>query len=116
VKIHHREVQKAAALAFLSLSVRRAGSACYAMGWAADITILHPDKVGSLMPTVDHDLPTGARRLKQKSQGLRVTTDRSRICGGGSIMRESLPCFARWEADHEIRRGNLPDGLRDSCR
>jgi hypothetical protein len=47
------------------------------MGWAADITILHPDKVGPLMPTVDHDLPTGARRLKQK--GLLATIDRSRI-------------------------------------
>jgi N-acyl-D-aspartate/D-glutamate deacylase len=45
----------------------------------ADITILDPDRVGPLMPTVDHDLPTGARRLKQKSQGLLATIDRSRI-------------------------------------
>lgn len=43
---------------------RRAGSACYAMGWAADITILDPDKVRPLMPTVDHDLPTGAVALE----------------------------------------------------
>jgi N-acyl-D-amino-acid deacylase len=36
------------------------------------------------MPTVDHDLPAGARRLKQKSEGIKVT-----IVNGEVLMRNN---------------------------
>ena len=53
-------------------------------GWAADIAIFDPDKVGPQLPTVDHDLPSGARRLKEKSQGLLAT-----IVNGQVLMRNN---------------------------
>jgi N-acyl-D-amino-acid deacylase len=53
-------------------------------GWAADIAIFDPAKVGPQLPTVDHDLPSGARRLKEKSQGLLAT-----IVNGQVLMRNN---------------------------
>ena len=42
-------------------------------GWAADVIVFDPDKINPMMPTLDHDLPAGARRLKQKATGLKAT-------------------------------------------
>ncbi len=41
-----------------------------AEGKAADLVIFDPDTVAPNMPTVEHDLPAGARRLKQTAQGI----------------------------------------------
>ena len=41
-----------------------------AEGKAADLVIFDPDTVAPRMPTVEHDLPAGARRLKQTAQGI----------------------------------------------
>ena len=41
-----------------------------AEGKAADLVIFDPDTVGPRMPTVEHDLPAGARRLKQTADGI----------------------------------------------
>jgi len=42
-------------------------------GAVADINIFDPATIAPLMPEVVHDLPTGARRLSQRSQGIKAT-------------------------------------------
>ncbi|MCB2073920.1 MAG: amidohydrolase family protein [Novosphingobium sp.] len=50
-------------------------------GNAADINILDPGTFGPLLPEVVHDLPTGARRLAQRSTGMKAT-----IVGGKVVI------------------------------
>jgi N-acyl-D-amino-acid deacylase len=42
-------------------------------GCIADINVFDPASIAPEMPTIEHDLPTGARRLKQKSSGILAT-------------------------------------------
>jgi N-acyl-D-aspartate/D-glutamate deacylase len=42
-------------------------------GCIADLNIFDPAKIAPEMPTIEYDLPTGARRLKQKSTGIMAT-------------------------------------------
>ena len=42
-------------------------------GCIADLNVFDPETIAPLMPTIEHDLPTGARRLKQKSGGILAT-------------------------------------------
>jgi N-acyl-D-aspartate/D-glutamate deacylase len=42
-------------------------------GFVADLNVFDPATVGPELPTVEHDLPAGARRLVQKSSGFRAT-------------------------------------------
>jgi N-acyl-D-aspartate/D-glutamate deacylase len=42
-------------------------------GAIADINVFNPDTIAPEMPTIENDLPTGARRLKQKSKGILAT-------------------------------------------
>ena len=42
-------------------------------GMAADLVVFDPDTIGPSMPTVEHDLPAGARRLKQTAAGIKHT-------------------------------------------
>ena len=42
-------------------------------GCIADINIFDPAKIAPEIPTIENDLPTGARRLKQKSTGILAT-------------------------------------------
>ena len=53
-------------------------------GCAADVVVFDANKIAPLMPTVDHDLPAGARRLKQKSEGIKAT-----IVNGEVLMRNN---------------------------
>ncbi|MGH7988506.1 MAG: N-acyl-D-amino-acid deacylase family protein [Candidatus Binataceae bacterium] len=53
-------------------------------GWAADVIIFDPDRIAPMMPEVDHDLPAGARRLKQKATGLAAT-----IVNGEVVLRNN---------------------------
>ncbi len=52
-------------------------------GMAADINVFDPDTITPLMPEVKHDLPTGARRLVQKAEGISST-----IVNGVVLMRD----------------------------
>ena len=52
-------------------------------GMAADINVFDPDTINPLMPEVKHDLPTGARRLVQKAEGISST-----IVNGVVLMRD----------------------------
>ena len=42
-------------------------------GCIADINVFDPAKIAPEIPTIENDLPTGARRLKQKSTGILAT-------------------------------------------
>ena len=53
-------------------------------GNIADLVILNPDEVAPQMPTLAHDLPAGARRLKQKADGILAT-----IVNGEVVLRNN---------------------------
>ncbi|MBV8770954.1 MAG: amidohydrolase family protein [Deltaproteobacteria bacterium] len=53
-------------------------------GNVADVVIFDPDKVGPQMPGLAHDLPAGARRLKQKAEGILAT-----IVNGEVLLRNN---------------------------
>jgi N-acyl-D-amino-acid deacylase len=53
-------------------------------GAVADLAIFDPDTVGPQMPQVDHDLPSGARRLKQKANGMLAT-----VVNGQVVLRNN---------------------------
>jgi N-acyl-D-aspartate/D-glutamate deacylase len=42
-------------------------------GCIADLNVFDPEKIAPEIPTIEYDLPTGARRLKQKSSGIMAT-------------------------------------------
>jgi N-acyl-D-amino-acid deacylase len=42
-------------------------------GFVADLNVIDPARVAPIMPTVEHDLPAAARRLVQRSTGIRAT-------------------------------------------
>jgi N-acyl-D-aspartate/D-glutamate deacylase len=42
-------------------------------GCIADLNVFDPETIAPQMPTIEYDLPTGARRLKQKSSGILAT-------------------------------------------
>jgi len=48
-------------------------------GMAADIVVFDPDRVAPEMPEVVHDLPAGARRLRQKATGFHASVVNGRI-------------------------------------
>ena len=53
-------------------------------GNIADVVIFDADKVAPQMPTLVHDLPAGARRLKQKAEGILAT-----IVNGEVVLRNN---------------------------
>ena len=53
-------------------------------GWAADVMVFDPDKIAPMLPHLDHDLPAGARRLKQKATGLKAT-----VVNGQVLLRDN---------------------------
>ncbi len=50
-------------------------------GFVADLNVFDPEHVGPELPTVQHDLPAGARRLVQKAAGFRAT-----VVGGEVVL------------------------------
>jgi N-acyl-D-amino-acid deacylase len=48
-------------------------------GAIADLNVFNPDKIAPEIPTIVNDLPTGARRLKQKSTGILATLMGGRV-------------------------------------
>ncbi|MEK7687531.1 MAG: amidohydrolase family protein, partial [Pseudomonadota bacterium] len=55
-------------------------------GMAADIAVFDPATVGPRMPEVVCDLPAGAKRLRQKADGMRAT-----IVNGQVVLRDNEP-------------------------
>ena len=53
-------------------------------GMVADITIFDPEAIEPRMPEVVHDLPSGAKRLKQLASGMLAT-----IVAGQVVLKEN---------------------------
>jgi N-acyl-D-aspartate/D-glutamate deacylase len=53
-------------------------------GMAADVIVFDADKIAPMLPKLDHDLPAGARRLKQKAAGLLAS-----VVNGEVILRNN---------------------------
>ena len=51
---------------------------------AADIVVFDPDTIAPRMPEVVHDLPAGAKRLKQNADGIAAT-----IVNGEVLLRDN---------------------------
>ncbi len=67
-------------------------------GAIADLNVFDPATIAPDMPTIEHDLPTGARRLKQKSSGILATVIGGKVAFrsgehtgvlGGKLLRAS---------------------------
>jgi N-acyl-D-aspartate/D-glutamate deacylase len=58
-------------------------------GMAADLVVFDPDTVGPRMPEVVCDLPAGAKRLRQKADGIRAT-----VVNGEVLLRDNEPTGA----------------------
>ena len=48
-------------------------------GFAADLVVFDPERVRPLLPEVTHDLPAGARRLRQKATGIAATVVNGKV-------------------------------------
>jgi N-acyl-D-aspartate/D-glutamate deacylase len=59
-------------------------------GLVADLNVFDPARVAPAMPEVVHDLPGGAVRLSQRSEGIRAT-----IVNGQVLIADNEPTGAR---------------------
>jgi N-acyl-D-amino-acid deacylase len=59
-------------------------------GCIADLNVIDPARVAPVMPTVEHDLPAGAKRLVQRSTGIRAT-----VVHGEPVLCEGEPTGRR---------------------
>jgi N-acyl-D-aspartate/D-glutamate deacylase len=55
-------------------------------GAVADLNVIDPERVAPALPTVEHDLPAGARRLVQRAVGFRAT-----IVAGKIVLADGEP-------------------------
>ena len=67
-------------------------------GCIADLNVFDPATIAPQIPTVEHDLPTGACRLKQKSAGILATVIAGKVAvrngehtgaTGGKLLRST---------------------------
>jgi hypothetical protein len=78
------------------------------------VVIFDPDKIAPQMPTLEHDLPAGARRLKQKADGIKAM-----IVNGEVLMRNNEHtghclancCVVRWPIAHRWDFDGLLSGI-----
>lgn len=61
-----------------------AGRGMLREGWAADVVVFDPKTVEPQVPELTHDLPSGARRLKQKAAGFLAT-----VVNGEVVLRNN---------------------------
>jgi N-acyl-D-aspartate/D-glutamate deacylase len=69
-------------------------------GMAADLNVLNPETVGARMPEVVTDLPAGAKRLRQTSEGITAT-----VVNGEIVLERNQPTGA---LPGRLLRGKLP--------
>jgi N-acyl-D-amino-acid deacylase len=60
-------------------------------GMAADIVVFDPDRIAPQMPTVEHDLPSGAQRLKQLADGIAATIINGQVVLRNNVHTGALP-------------------------
>ena len=71
-----------------------------APGYKADLNVIDYDKLRVLPPQIVHDLPGGAKRLIQRSEGYVAT-----IVAGQTVLRDGEPTGAR---PGRVVRGEQP--------
>ena len=54
------------------------------VGFAGDVTVFDPERIGPRMPEVVHDLPGGAKRFRQTADGIAAT-----VVNGEVLLREN---------------------------
>ena len=59
-------------------------------GHAADVVVFDEERISPCLPTVEHDLPGGERRLVQKADGIAAT-----VVNGAVTLRDGEPTGAR---------------------
>jgi len=59
------------------------------VGMAADIVVFDPQRIAPALPEVVHDLPSGAKRLRQLAQGMLAT-----VVNGRVVLRDNRPTGA----------------------
>ena len=69
------------------------------VGFAGDVTVFDPDRIGPRMPEVVHDLPGGAKRFKQTAHGIAAT-----VVNGEVLLRDNVHTGA---ASGRLLRGPL---------
>ncbi len=57
----------------------------------ADLLVIDPATLSPLMPTVEHDLPAGAKRLVQKSRGIHATVVNGELMLDNGVPTGALP-------------------------
>ncbi len=72
------------------------------VGFAGDVTVFDPDRIGPRMPVVVHDLPGGAKRFKQTANGIAAT-----VVNGEVLLRDNAHTGA---ASGRLLRGPLARG------
>ena len=75
-------------------------------GYRADLVLFDDDRVRPAMPTVETDLPGGARRLVQKAEGIAAT-----IVNGQVTLEDGKPTGAR---PGQLLRGPAREWLEGS--
>jgi N-acyl-D-aspartate/D-glutamate deacylase len=58
-------------------------------GFAADVIVWDPERITPTLPVLDYDLPAGARRLKQKADGMMAS-----VVNGQIVLRNNEPTGA----------------------
>ncbi len=61
------------------------------VGMNADLLVIDPATLSPLMPTVEHDLPAGAKRLVQKSRGIHATVVNGELMLDNGVPTGALP-------------------------
>ena len=67
------------------------GRGMIAEGNFADVVVFDPNTISPTMPTLEYDLPGGARRLKQKSVGIKTTIVNGEVTLRNSEATGALP-------------------------
>jgi N-acyl-D-aspartate/D-glutamate deacylase len=67
------------------------GRGMLAEGNYADVVVFNPETISPTMPTLEYDLPGGARRLKQKSVGIKTTIVNGQITLRNNESTGALP-------------------------
>ena len=67
------------------------GRGMIAEGNFADVVVFDPNTISPTMPTLEYDLPGGARRLKQKSVGIKTTIVNGEVTLRNSESTGALP-------------------------
>jgi N-acyl-D-amino-acid deacylase len=80
----------------------------------ADVVVFDPDKVAPTMPMLDRDLPAGAKRLKQRSVGIKATIVNGEVSLRDGESTGALPGRLLRTSKPKTRGGAIRSAPRDN--